>query len=69
MKNLKSLSVWQSWGVRSMALEKQERQILELPEARGRTALSQGKVIRSVPETELIDALMEEIEKYENEGE
>ena len=28
-----------------------------------------GKVIRSVPETELIDALMEEIEKYENEGE
>ena len=28
-----------------------------------------GKVIRSVPEPELIDALMEEIEKYENEGE
>ena len=28
-----------------------------------------GKVIRSVPENELIDALMEEIEKYENEGE
>ena len=28
-----------------------------------------GKVIRSVPETELIDALMEEIETFENEGE
>lgn len=28
-----------------------------------------GKVIRSVPENELIDALMEEIEKFENEGE
>ena len=28
-----------------------------------------GKVIRSVPEAELIDALMEEIEKFENEGE
>ncbi len=28
-----------------------------------------GKVIRSVPENQLIDALMEEIEKYENEGE
>lgn len=28
-----------------------------------------GKVIRSVPENELIDALMEEIEKFETEGE
>lgn len=28
-----------------------------------------GKVIRSVPEAELIDALMEEIETFENEGE
>ena len=28
-----------------------------------------GKVIRSVPETELIDALMEEMETFENEGE
>lgn len=28
-----------------------------------------GKVIRSVPEEELIDALMEEIETFENEGE
>ena len=28
-----------------------------------------GKVLRSVPEAELIDALMEEIEKYENKGE
>ena len=28
-----------------------------------------GKVLRSVPEAELIDALMEEIEKYEKEGE
>ena len=50
-------------------LEKQERQILELPEARGRTALSQGESHQEVPEPELIDALMEEIEKYENEGE
>lgn len=28
-----------------------------------------GKVIKSVPEAELVDALMEEIEKYESEGE
>ena len=27
-----------------------------------------GKVIRSVPEEQLIDALMEEIEKFEKEG-
>ena len=28
-----------------------------------------GKILRSVPESELVDALMEEIEKYENKGE
>lgn len=69
LEKFKSLSVWQSWGVQSMVLEKQERQILELPEARGQDCSFARKVIRSVPEPELIDALMEEIEKYENEGE
>lgn len=44
LEKFKSLSVWQSWGVRSMALEKQERQILELPEARGRDcSFARGK--------------------------
>ncbi len=28
-----------------------------------------GKILRSVPESELVDALMEEIEKFENKGE
>ena len=35
----------------------------------GGLVFRKGKVIRSVPENELIDALMEEIEKFETEGE